>query len=54
MVEVKDRLEVDRLRNLTQGFGWEVAQEEYTDTHILITMKKARTAPILEVGAGPT
>lgn len=53
MAEIKDQLEIDRLRNLTQGFGWEVVNQQFTDTHIILTLRKPRLAAVPEPGAGP-
>lgn len=49
----QNRLEVERIRNLVTGFGWELIKEEITDEDIVITMKKKRVVGIPEVGAGP-
>lgn len=54
MAELQDQLEIDRLRNLTQGFGWEVVQQEFTDTHIVLTLKKPRVEVAEVMGIGPT
>ena len=54
MAELQDQLEIDRLRNLTQGFGWEVVQQEFTDTHIILTLKKPRAVVAELTGVGPT
>ena len=50
----KDRLEVDRVLNLVQGFGWEKTSESITDEHVIITIRKKRAEPAPEMGAGPT
>ena len=40
-----NRLEVERIRNLVSGFGWEVVREEVTDEDIIIALKKKRVVP---------
>jgi hypothetical protein len=50
----KDRLEVERVMNLVQGFGWEKTGEQITDTHTVITIRKKRAEPEAEMGAGPS
>lgn len=49
----QNRLEVERIRNLVTGFGWEFVKEEITDEDIIITMRKRRIVLAPEVGAGP-
>ena len=46
-----NRLEVERIRNLVTGFGWELVKEEIDDVHINITMRKLRVLPVVEAGA---
>lgn len=53
MPEIKDELEVERLRNLVQGFTWSLVNVEYTDTDIIMTIKKPRVTLPEELGAGP-
>lgn len=53
MVEVADKLEIERVVNLIQGFGWVKVQEEYTDDHMTLTIKKKRLVTEVEPGAGP-
>ena len=33
-------IEIDRLLNLTRGFGWEMTSKEITDKEMIITIKK--------------
>lgn len=40
-----NRLEVDRIRNLVSGFGWEIVKEEYPGDTIIIVMQKKKVAP---------
>jgi hypothetical protein len=49
-----NRLEVERIRNLVQGFQWEVIKEEVTEEDIILVMKKPRVAKaeIPKVGPG--
>lgn len=42
----QNRLEVERIRNLVTGFGWEIINEQITDEDIIITMKKKRVVPV--------
>lgn len=35
-----NRLEVERVRNLVQGFGWSIVKEEYGTDEIIVVMKK--------------
>jgi hypothetical protein len=48
-----NRLEVERIRNLVSGFGWEVIKEEVTDDDIILVMKKPRVVKTENMGAGP-
>lgn len=48
-----NRLEVDRVLNLVQGFGWEKTNEELTDEHIILTIRKKKIAPETPLGTGP-
>ena len=47
----RDKLEVDRINNLTQGFGWKITKQEFTEDKIRISLEKDR-APGVEAG-GP-
>ena len=44
----RDRIEVERLTNLTTGFGWNLTKQEFTDEKIIVTLEKPR-APGVEV-----
>jgi hypothetical protein len=48
-----NRIEIERIRNLLTGFGWEIAKEEITDTDIILVLKRPRIVPG-PVGAGPS
>lgn len=48
-----NRLEVERIRNLVSGFGWEVFKEEITEEDIIIVMKKRRVIPVGVPMPGP-
>ena len=48
----KNRLEVDRIRNLIQGFGWSVSKQEDTDDEIILTIKRKRIKAEVEAGLG--
>ena len=55
MVDVDmDRLEVERVMNLVQGFGWEKTEEKIDDVYQTITIRKQRLQPAPEAGAGPS
>jgi hypothetical protein len=41
-------MEVERVMNLTSGFGWEKVKEEIVEDEIHITLKKKTHAPIYE------
>jgi hypothetical protein len=43
----RNRLEFERIRNLIQGFGWEVSKEEITDVFLIMTLTKKRTVSVL-------
>ena len=47
-----DRLEVERVLNLVQGFQWEKTSEEVTDDYIIITIRKPRQSKP-ETSGGP-
>lgn len=49
----QNRLEVERIRNLVQGFGWVVSKDEITDDKIIMTMEKPRVVPVSGQMAGP-
>ena len=48
-----DKLEMERVLNLIQGFGWEKTEERISDEYIEITIRKKRTGPEVPPGAGP-
>jgi len=52
MAEERDRLEVERLTNLVQGFGWKEIKREETDQKIIVTLERAKTVTVTETGAG--
>ena len=52
MVTDRERIEVERVVNLVQGFGWSKEKEEISDQEIKITLTKARREP--EAPATPT
>ena len=47
-----NRLEIERLDNLTRNFGWSKTKEELTDTKIILTIEKPRVAMATELGEG--
>jgi len=52
MAEERDRLEVERLINLVQGFGWKETKREESDQKIIVTIERSKTVPVSETGAG--
>ena len=44
----RDSIELERLKNLTSGFGWDMAKQEFTDEKIIVTLEKKR-GPGVEV-----
>lgn len=52
MAEERDRLEVERLVNLVQGFGWKETKREEVDQKIVVTLERAKTVPATETGIG--
>jgi len=40
MAKVLTSLEIDRLTNLVQGFGWKVVKQELTEDKIKIELEK--------------
>lgn len=54
MPETQDRLEILRIENLVQGFGWTVPRQEITETEIVIELRRPRTSSevVPEVGPG--
>ena len=50
----KDKLEVERVLNLTQGFGWEKVSEKLDAEFIELTIRKLRASPGPPLGVGPS
>lgn len=42
MAADRNRLEFERIRNLTQGFGWTSKREEITDSELIMILTKPR------------
>lgn len=40
MASLPVQIEIDRLMNLVQGFGWKEVEKKVTDTEVVITIKK--------------
>ena len=38
----KNRMELERIYNVVQNFGWELVKQEITDTDLILTVKKKR------------
>ena len=53
MMEISNKIEIDRITNLVLNFGWSKAKEEITDSDLILTFKKTRTQPIPEEAVGP-
>jgi len=51
MPELPTNLEIERIENLTRGFGWKLVEQLITDKEIKIVMTKPRVA---EIPPGPT
>ena len=55
MAEVDmNKLEVERVINLVQGFGWEKIEEKLTEEHIELTIRKKRIQSETPLGVGPS
>ena len=52
MAEEAVRLEVDRIVNLTQGFGWSMERQEYVEGKISVVLTKTLTVGEAEASAG--
>lgn len=53
MAEVEDKLQVERLGNLTQGFGWKITNQEFTEDKIIIRLERSRTPAGESTSPGP-
>ena len=51
MAEEQVRLEVERLTNLTQGFGWSMEKQEYVAGKISVVLTKTLTVGEAEASA---
>lgn len=51
MAEDQVRLEVDRIVNLTQGFGWAMERQEYVEGKISVVLTKTLTTGEAEASA---
>lgn len=54
MGDVEDALDLDRLKNLTTGFGWRVSKTETMDDRLIVTLEKSRVPSTETEGAPPT
>jgi len=52
MVNDQERIEVERVVNLVQGFGWRKIKEELSDDKIQIVLEKDRKRPEIPGVAG--
>ena len=48
MVYERDAIELERLKNLISGFGWNIVKQEFTEDKIICTVEKTR-GPGVEV-----
>jgi len=53
MAEIEDRLQVERLGNLIQGFGWKITNQEFTEDKIIIKMERSRIPEGESTSPGP-
>jgi len=51
MAEEVVRMEVDRIVNLTQGFGWSMERQEYVEGKISVVLTKTLTVGEAEASA---
>lgn len=54
MAEEQVRLEVDRITNLTQGFGWTMERQEYVEGKISVVLTKTLSIGEAEASAAAT
>jgi len=53
MAEIDRRIEVDRLVNLTQGFGWKMVKQEFLEDKLVVQLEKKVPASTEEEAGGP-
>lgn len=53
MPELPREIEIQRVMNLVQGFGWSKVKEEVVGTKILITIEKELLNEHEIIGSGP-
>jgi len=51
---IPDELELERLRNLIVGFGWEITKQEFKTDRIEVAIELKREAAGAEASPGPT
>lgn len=44
MAEEVDQMEIERVRNIVNGFGWRITKQELLTDRIVLTVEKNRTA----------
>lgn len=49
----RDTVELERLRNLIVGFGWNITKQEFTEDRIITTVEKPRGPGVEVPEAGP-
>jgi len=54
VAEIPDELEIERLRNLVQGFGWVISKVELKTDRIVLVVEKVRESKEADESAGPT
>lgn len=52
MTEIQVRLEIDRVRNLAETFGWKLVNDKREDTKVILTLEKEINIIEVEVDKG--
>ncbi len=52
MVEKVQEFEIERIRDLVEGFGWEMTKREVVGDKQVLTLEKATVPAAVEVSAG--
>ena len=52
MTEIQVRLEVDRVRNVVEAFGWKLMKDERIGSKVLLTLEKEIEFPELDTDKG--
>lgn len=54
MAEIRDELELERLRNLVVGFGWSITNQEFKTDRIIVTLEMLRESKPGDESPGPS